>query len=59
MLKKNSELWKLAKKYARRKYVNSKPVNLSQCGNYVTMQSLIRGNTWQYSINDFNQLLGE
>jgi len=57
MLKSKSIAWKYAVKLSRRKYCNSKPVSLSDCGSYVTMQSLIRGNTWQYSVDELLTLL--
>ncbi len=57
MLKSKSQVWKAAVKLSKRKYCNSKPVALSECGQYVTMQSLIRGNTWQYSLNELLTLL--
>ena len=59
MLKKNSQLWQLALKYSRRKYVNSKPVGLSLDGSYVTFQSLIRGNTWTHDIDTLSLLTGK
>lgn len=57
-MKKDSIVWQLAKRYARRKYVNSIPVCLSDDGKTVTMQSLIRGNTWNYTQSDLKLLLG-
>ena len=58
VLKKDSEAWRLAKKYARRKYTNSAPVDLSPCGEKVTMFGLVYGNTWQYTKEDLRTLLG-
>lgn len=45
MLKKDSEAWKLAKKLSRRKHVNSKPIELSECGTKVKFVYLLHGNT--------------
>lgn len=57
ILKKNSEAWKLAVKFSKRKGCNYKPVSLSDDGKFVTVQSLIRGNTWQLSSLDL-KLIG-
>jgi hypothetical protein len=57
MKRTHSELWLKAVKYSKRKYTCSKPVSLSNDGLLVTMQSLIRGNTWQYNLNEINILL--
>lgn len=57
MLKRDSQLWQLAIKYSRRKYVNSKPIELSKDGSFVTFQSTIRGNTWTHDINSLSILL--
>lgn len=45
MLKKNSEIWKLAKKLSNRKYCLWKPLELVS-DNTVKVYSIIRGNKW-------------
>jgi hypothetical protein len=54
--KKDSLAWRIAKTRARRKYVCSVPIALSADGHSVTMQSLIRGNTWVLSLQDLQLL---
>lgn len=53
MIKKSTSLaWQTAKKIARRKHVMWVPVRLSEDGNTVTVQGLIRGNEWDYTLPD-------
>lgn len=56
MKKKESLAWRIAKTRARRKYVCSVPIELSADGQRVTMQSLIRGNTWVLTLQDLQLL---
>lgn len=46
MNKKDSEAWKLAQRICRRKGISRRAIALSDDGQTVTFQSLIRGNTW-------------
>lgn len=53
MLKKDSEAWKLAKKISRRKHCFWEPIALSATKpETVIVQSVIRGNTWEKSIEE-------
>ena len=56
MKKKDSLAWRIAKTRSRRKYVCSVPIALSDDGQSVTMQSLIRGNTWVLTLHDLQLL---
>jgi len=56
MKKKDSLAWRIAKTRARRRYVCSVPIALSDDGQRVTMQSLIRGNTWVLNLQDLQLL---
>jgi hypothetical protein len=55
MLKKDSQAWQLAVKRSRRKHANSTPIELLADGT-VRMQSLIRGNTWVYTLDELKAL---
>jgi replication-associated recombination protein RarA len=57
MKKSQSLAWQAAKAYAKRKYTYSVPIALSEDGLTVTMESLIRDNTWKYKADDFRLLL--
>ena len=48
-LKKNSEIWKLAKKLSKRKHCLWKPIELLP-DNTVKVYSIIRGNDWNYDL---------
>lgn len=50
-LKKNSEIWKLAKKLSNRKYCLWKPLELVS-DNTVKVYSIIRGNTWIVTLDE-------
>lgn len=56
MKKKDSEAWKLAKRRARRKGVNTIPIELSPCGAKVKFRSLIRGNEWWLDLPEIKAL---
>lgn len=56
MKKKDSLAWCIAKTRSRRRYVCSVPIALSDDGQRVTMQSLIRGNTWVLTLQDLQLL---
>ena len=56
MGKKDSIAWQLALKLCRRKGSNKKPIELVD-NDKVRFASLIRGNTWIYSIKEIEQLL--
>ena len=55
MLKKNSEVWKLAKKLSNRKYCLWKPLELVS-DNTVKVYSIIRGNDWEYDLTTLRLL---
>ena len=48
-LKKNSEIWNLAKKLSKRKHCLWKPIDLVS-DNTVKVYSVIRGNEWNYDL---------
>jgi hypothetical protein len=52
MMKKDSEAWKLAQRICRRQGTNRRPIALSNDGQVVTFQSLIRGNTWTRTLSE-------
>ena len=52
MKKSDSETWKLALKFSRRKGVNWKPVLLAPDGLSVNVVSLIRGNAWKITLDE-------
>ncbi len=56
ILKKDSEVWKLAIKYCRRKYTLSKPIELLS-GDRVKFKGLIYGNEWIYTQQEIETLL--
>lgn len=54
--KKESEAWQIATRISKRKGMNKVPVRLSEDGQNVTWQSLIRGNTWTNSLQELKEL---
>jgi hypothetical protein len=52
MMKKDSEAWKLAQRICRRQGTNLRPIALSNNGQVVTFQSLIRGNTLTRTLSE-------
>ncbi len=56
MLKKSSEVWKLAIKYCRRKYSLSKPIELLP-HDKVKFKGLVYGNEWVYTKQEIEILL--
>lgn len=54
--KKDSEAWRIAKKIARRKHSHKIPIALSDDGQRVQFMSLIRGNTWWYTLRELHLL---
>ena len=57
MLKKDSQVWKLAKRIARRKHCLWFPVALSTKPDTVIVQSLIRGTQWEKSLQSLQLLV--
>ena len=56
MKKSDSKAWKLAKRISRRKGCMWVPVELSECGTVVTVQSLIRGTQWKQTLTSLELL---
>ena len=56
MLKRDSTAWALAKKYARRKYTLSRPLELCIDGS-VLMFGLLYGNEYKLTENDLRLLI--
>lgn len=56
MKKKDSEAWRIAKKITRSKRSCSMPIALSEDGQSVQFMSLIRGNTWWYTLRELRLL---
>lgn len=58
VFKKDSEAWALALRISRRKGVSRRPVGLSADGLTVTMESTIRGNRWECSLEHLRLVAG-
>lgn len=56
MKKSDSEAWKLAKRIARRNGCMWFPVELSDCGTIVTVESIIRGSRWKKNLESLKLL---
>lgn len=59
VLKKDSESWRLAQRICRRKGASRRAIALSDDGATVTIQSLIRGNTWTRTLDELRLVAGK